>query len=104
MPGRSATITTECEDSLLTTVGNITTAYHQVNPKVATGGNTIKVGDDADSIIESGRNGTGLTKRQVVEKAVRYWVPRVLRGEISVIDLPEATAAGAHDQAAGGAR
>ena len=51
---------------------------------------TVKIDDPVDTEINRGAAGTGLSKKAVLEKAVMYYVPRVLRGEISIVELPQA--------------
>ena len=54
---------------------------------------TVKIDDPVDTEINRGAAGTGLSKKAVLEKAVMYYVPRVLRGEISIVELPQAAGA-----------
>lgn len=53
---------------------------------------TAKIDDATDALIEEGASGTGLSKKAVLERAVRYYVPRVLRGEISLVEPKQAQA------------
>jgi hypothetical protein len=50
---------------------------------------TVKIDDGTDAIIKQGADGTGLSKKAILDKAVRYYVPRLLRGEISIIERDE---------------
>ena len=50
---------------------------------------SIKIEDEAYDLVAEGAAGTGLSKKALLEKAVRYYVPRVLRGEISVVERVE---------------
>lgn len=50
---------------------------------------TIKISEATDGLILQGAQATGLSKKAVAEKAVQFYVPRLLRGEVSIVEQPK---------------
>lgn len=49
---------------------------------------SLELDDDAADLLAAGKNQTGVPQGKLVSKALRYYVPRVLSGELSLRETP----------------
>jgi hypothetical protein len=50
---------------------------------------SVKIDDESQDHLARVKAATRLPKSQAMNKAVKYWAPRVLTGEISLVDGAE---------------